>query len=208
MRIRLRYVLPIVMVLVRVAFEWWDRAWRSAYPRIGLVKYSPPWEIQISINLPAFILREFLYEPGFLGRYFVWLLNICANEMSGERIYLYYAVEYAIVAVSWSFIGWYIDLCLKRGALVRFKRHRERFVLDLIMIVALILFGLWGVEWFREGTGYQMYLEFWRPPFYFSIMKWFIPVLVIQALWFIVPIYFFARDAVLCVKDWRKVSAG
>jgi hypothetical protein len=210
MRVRLRYVLPIVMVLVTVALEWWSREWFLAHRRIDSVLPFMSG-IEISINLPATILREILYGHRFLGRYFVWFLNICVGESSDMRMFIDYAITYPLIVISWFAIGWYIDLCLKRGSLVTFKRHRQRLVLDLILIAALIWLGLWGVELARMETGYQMYASWWaimsNPDWRWGL-KWRTPVLVIRSLWFVIPIYLFARDAVLCVMEWRKASAG
>jgi hypothetical protein len=187
MRIRLRYVLPVPQMFLAWILMLRSDIWFQHYFAIGkqpAIPTSLPWSLMCAINWPAAIAYIFVWRSR-LGHFL--------SE------YVQRAILIALIGILWFWLGRYIDACWKRRTVASFPWRPARFVLD-VLVTALTswLAFYWIPHIYSEELLFERHYSISLTP----------PNMVIFELWCILPLIFFARDAVLCVMEWRKASAG
>ena len=184
MRIRLRYVLPIPQMFLAWILMWRSDIWFQHYfsvpQQCGNVGPSPPWSILCAINWPAAIAYIFVWRSR-LGHFL--------SENVQRAIFI------ALIGILWFWFGRYIEFSWKRGTVVSFSWRPARIVFDLLVTAMAATIA---------KIQLQSVYESWKGGYF---QQTFASSNIVE-VWAITILIFFARDAVLCVMEWRKASAG
>jgi hypothetical protein len=171
MRLKLKYLLPLVQMLLAVALLVWTDRWERALMRIQDMPETPPsFGLVMAINAPLAIPRAlvFRYLPGW------W-----------EDIALVAAID-----VLWYWVSLNIGSWRQSHRVTMFSWIPLRLLGDMIGV------GI-GVMWaFVLWSGHSYSIP---PLLALSDWLWFLPCVCLLILWSAVLILLFGRDFVHCL---------
>lgn len=187
MRLKLRFVLPVVQMLVAVALLVWTDRWERALMRIMDMPGTPPsFTLLIAINAPLATPRALVYRylPGW------W-----------DQITLV-----VVIGVFWYWVSLNIESWQQKRRLFIFSWVPLRLVADAIAVAIGVMwvFMLWGAHWYTVP-------RYTVPPGVsivrgWSLSQWlrFVPCSFLPVLWSATLIFFFGRDILHCVLHYRN----
>jgi hypothetical protein len=175
MRLKLKYSLPLVQVLVAVALLVWTARWERSLMRLNDMPGTPPsFTLLIAINAPLAVPSALVFRclPG-------WWADIALL---------------VAIAVFWCWAALNIESWQQSRRILMFSWTPLRLLGDVIgvgigVICALVLsrdFVLWRAYGFPRVPSLTGWL-------------WFIPCTFLPILWSVVLILSFGRDFVYCL---------
>ncbi len=184
MRLKLKYTLPLVQMLVAVALLVWTDRWERALMRVMDMPGTPPsFTLLIAINAPLAIPRALVYRylPGW------W-----------DQITLIVAI-----GVFWYWVSLNIESWGQRRRIFIFSWVPLRLVADAMAVAIGVMwvFMLWGERWYTVPQGVWI-VRGWS----LSQWLWFVPCSLLPILWSAALILLFGRDIVQCFLHQRARS--
>jgi hypothetical protein len=177
MRLKLKYTLPLVQVLLAVVLLAWTERWERALMRTGDMPGPPPcFTLLIAINAPLAIPRMFVFR--YLRGWWDDITFVVA------------------IAVFWYWVSLNIESWQKDRRLFLFSWMPLRLAGDMVGVGIGVIWTsvLWG------GNGYRYSL-----PSHLSVRDWlwFVPCAGLPILWSAVLIILFGRDLVYCIQHFK-----
>jgi hypothetical protein len=170
MRLKLKYVLPLVQTLVAVALLVWTYRWERALMRVQDMPGTPPsFSLLIAINAPLAMPRALvsLYLPGWWD----------------------YITLIAVIGLLWYWVALNIDSWRHRRTIFTFSWLPLRLAVDAVAV------GIGGVltlvSWQSIFHGYLR--------FSWGRWVWFVTCMGLFLAWAAVLIFCFGRDLLHCI---------
>jgi hypothetical protein len=134
MRIKLRYVVPIVQMALAVFFYWQSDLWgREMIQRVhGTFGPSLYFLVLIAINAPIALVRGLIYRH--------------VPEMFGRFIFV------ALIGLLWYWVGLNVERWKKSRTVLNFSQATQRLAVDLFLVALGVFLGL--VPIYGIGLGY------------------------------------------------------
>lgn len=180
MRLKLKYVLPIVQMLAAVTLLAWTYRWERALMRIQDMPGTPPsFTLLIAINAPLAMPRMLVYRylPG------------CWDAIT------------LVVAIGafWHWVSLNIESWQQGCRVCMFSSTPLRLLGDAVVIGIGVMWAF--VLW--RGHAYSL------PPLVsLTAWLWFVPCISLPILWSVVLILLFGRDFVGCLVRLGATSDG
>ena len=182
MRLKLKYVLPLVQTLLAVALLVWTDHWERALMRIQDMPGTPPsFTLLIAINAPLALprARAFRYLPGGDG----WW----------DDITLVLAIW-----VFWHWVALSIESWQRGRHIAMFSWVPLRLVTD---VTAIGIGVMWAFLLLHSRSSYSL-----PPLLSWTDWLWFVPCICLPILWSAVLIILFGRDFVSCLRHHKTKS--
>jgi hypothetical protein len=170
-RIRLRYVLPVVQMLLAVGLYRWSDAWLAAIMRRArgepYMGSSPGFDLLYSLNAPLWVVHTFYpHLPELLDR----------------------VVFVSAIGLLWYWVALNFESLFRIRAVFTFSRPTLRVSSDLLLVVVGFLSGLLLL---RELLNFHS-------PLWWSGWDWL--CCLFCGAWFVSLTYFFTRDFIACIR--------
>lgn len=176
---KLRYVLPLLQMLLAVALLVWTDRWERALMRIQDMPDTPPsFTLLIAINAPLSVPRALV-----LRYLHCWW----------EDITLVVAI-----GMFWYWVSLNIESLHQSRRVFTFSWIPMRLALDMIAV------GIGAIE---AMSAFELWRDLWDGPVSLTGWLWLGPCLLLFVLWCSVLILLFGRDFAHCLRPQKVKTA-